>query len=112
MKKLEISDETYEKIKNQLENDEKIEINSYENFINHKIFVRTVSHYLVGRVVKIVGKLMFLENAAWIADTGRFMNFINSGEPKEVEPVGSWFVNMDSVVDGCIWKHDLPSVQK
>jgi hypothetical protein len=55
---------------------------------------------------------VFLENASWIADSGRFMQAIKEGKLSEVEPVGDWFFNYDTMVDGGIWKHDLPKEQK
>ena len=112
MKTLEISEETYQKIKNQLAEDEQIEINSYEDFVGQKVFLRTVTYHIVGKVTKMVGNLMFLKDASWVADSGRFMQAIRDGSLKEVEPVGDWFVNVGSLVDGGIWKHKLPKEQK
>ena len=108
---IEISEETFEKIKDQIGEDD-FEINSYEDFIGKKIFVRTVTYHLVGEVTKIVGKLIFLKKASWIADSGRFMQFVLDGTIKEHEFVGDWFFNLDTVVDGCEWKHKLPRGQK
>lgn len=81
--------------------------------IGDKIFVRTVTHYLTGRVKKIVGKFLVLSDAAWIADTGRFMEFIEKGNINEVEPVTcDVIVNTDTIVDAYAWMHDLPRRQK
>ena len=112
MKTINISDETFEKIKEQLSDEEQIEINSYEDFIGKKIFVRTVTYHMVGKVIKVNDGLIFLENASWIADSGRFMDFIKEGQLNEVEPVGDWFINKSVIVDGCIWKHALPTKQQ
>jgi len=111
-KTLEVSDETYEKIKDQLSVDEKMEINSYEDFIGKKIFVRTVTYHFVGKVEKIVGNLLFMSNASWVADSGRFMQAIKEGKLDEVEPIGDMFLNINSFVDGTEWKHELPTEQK
>ena len=111
-KTLEVSDETYEKIKDQLSVDEKMEINSYEDFIGKKIFVRTVTYHFVGKVEKIGGNLLFMSNASWIADSGRFMQAIKEGKLDEVEPIGDMFLNINSFVDGTEWKHELPTKQK
>ena len=86
--------------------------NMYDDFVGEKIFVRTVTQYLVGKVTKTVGNMVFLSDASWIADTGRFSDAIKTGTFNEQEPVGDWFFNMDCVVDGGIWKHDLPTEQK
>ena len=112
MKTLEISEETYEKIKNQLGEDEKLEINDYADLIGKNWFIRTVTYHCTGHAVKFVGKFLQLEDAAWVADSGRFMDFIKKGEVNEVEPVGSMFVNIDSIVDFFPWKHKLLTEQK
>ena len=112
MKTIKVSEETYDKIKDQLLDAEAKEIETFEDFIGQKVFLRTVTYHLVGRAVKIVNNLLFLESASWVADSGRFMQAIKNGDLKEVEPVGEWFVNLDSLVDGCIWKHELPTRQK
>lgn len=112
MKTLNISDETYERIKDQLTQEEQVEINSFQDFVGKKIFVRTVTYHLLGRVKKIVGNLILLDEASWIADSGRFMDFIKEGKTNEVEPVGEVYVNISSIVDLYIWKNSLPKEQK
>lgn len=109
--KIEISEELYEKLKEELTEDQIKEINPYSDLIGQKVFIRTVTYHLVGRITKIVGDLVFLEEASWVADSGRFMNAIKDGQLKEVEPVGDWFFNISSVVDGGVWKHVLPNKQ-
>ena len=111
-KTINVSEETYEKIKDQLLAAEAKEINSLEDLVGQKIFVRTVTYHLVGRIEKMVGKMVFMKDASWVADSGRFMQAIKNGTLKEVEPVGDWFFNIESLVDGCLWKHDLPKEQK
>ncbi len=111
MKTLNISDETYEKIKDQIDSEEKIDISSYEDMVGKKWYIRTVTYHQVGKVIKVIGNFVQLENASWIADSGRFMNTIKNGSLDEVEPVGSSFINLNSVVDMFPWKHDLPTEQ-
>ncbi len=111
-KTLEISDETYEKIKDQLLAEEQKEINTYEDLVGSKFFFRTVTYHLVGEVKKMVGRFALLKNASWVADSGRFMNAIKDGTLDEVEPVGDAFINLDTVVDMFPWKHKLPTDQK
>lgn len=110
-KTIEISDETWDKIKDQVGQDFK-EISSYEDLVGEKLFFRTVTYHLVGEVKKIVGRFAYLKNASWVADSGRFMGTIKDGTLSEVEPVGDAFVNLDSVVDFFPWKHKLPTEQK
>jgi hypothetical protein len=109
---IEISDETYEKIRKQLGEDSFKEINSLQDMIGEKFFFRTVTYHLTGRVKKIIGSIIELENAAWIADSGRFMQAIKEGTLNEVEPVGRAYINVNSLTDFFPWKHPLPEKQK
>ena len=110
-KTIEISDESYERIKSQLLEDEKIDISNYDEMVGHSFFFRTVTYHMVGKITKRIGKFFQLEQASWIADSGRFMDFIKSGEAKEVEPVGTCFVNLEAVTDMFPFKHKLPTEQ-
>ena len=112
MKHIEISDETYEKIKDQLTQEESVEIDHYNDLVGKKWFLRTVTYHWVGKAVKQVGDFVQLENASWIADSGRWMQAIRDGKLSEVEPTGMVFVNIKSVVDFVPWKHELPKEQK
>ena len=98
-KTLEISDETYELIKNQLNADELVDISTLDDLVGQKLYIRTVTYHMTGKVVKRMGAFIQLEDAAWIADSGRFMNAIKEGTLDEVEPVGIMWVNLSSVVD-------------
>lgn len=81
--------------------------------VGEKYFIRTVTYHLTGQVKAIVGNFLVLTDAAWIADSGRFMAAIESGTLDEVEPVTcEVFVNTDSICDAFAWRHDLPRVQK
>ncbi len=112
MKTIEVSDETYEKIKDQLAEEEKLDISCLEDLVGKKWFFRTVTYHMVGMVTKVMGKILVLENASWVADSGRFMNAIKQGTLDEVEPVGPAFVNLDTVTDFFPWNFDLPRDQK
>ena len=112
MRTIEISEETYEKVKEQLEEEDwLIEINSYDDLIGKQFFFRTVTYHLIGKVVKRMGSFLQLETASWVADSGRFMSAIKEGTLNEVEPVGQAFLNLASVTDFFPWKHDLPTKQ-
>jgi len=83
--------------------------------VGEKYFIRTVTHYLTGKLVEISDKDVVLTDAAWIADTGRFSNAMSGGEFSEVEPYPDGqlvLVNRDSVIDATIWTKDLPRKQK
>jgi hypothetical protein len=84
-----------------------------------KVFIRTVTNFLVGQVVgtQNVGDNTFivLGGASWIADTRRFSDFLKDGitENVEVEPVtGICAVNVGSIVDVFEWNHELPTKQQ
>jgi len=111
-KTLVISDETFEKIKEQLAETEKFDVNELKDFVGKKLFIRTVTYHLAGKVKKIVGNFLVLEDAAWIADSGRFMSAIKDGVLNEVEPVEEAIVNLNSIVDMFPWNHKLPRTQK
>jgi len=111
MPTIEVSDETYEKIKNQL-GEEFTDVEGLDDLIGKKFFFRTVTYHMTGEVVRRIGNILQLKKAAWIADSGRFEQAIKEGKLDEVEPVGEAFINLDSMVDFFPWKHKLPEKQK
>jgi hypothetical protein len=81
--------------------------------VGEKVFIRTVTHHLTGRVSAICGNFIVLDTAAWIADDGRFMECIEQGKINEVEPVSCPVrVNTSSIIDVYEWRHELPTKQK
>ena len=112
MKSVDISDETFEKIKNQLQEEDVQEVNTYDDLIGGKYYFRTVTYHMVGRVTKRVGSFLCLQQSSWVADSGRFTQAIKEGSLNEVEPVGISYVNIDSVTDFFPWNHSLPTKQK
>ena len=112
MPTLEVSQETYEKIKDQLKVEEKVDLKSLEDMVGKKFFFRTVTYHTVGRVVRMIGHIAVLEDASWVADSGRFTQAIKNGTLSEVEPVGECYLNTQTIVDFFPWKHDLPKEQK
>lgn len=65
--------------------------------------IRTVTMIDTGRVVGATSHEIILEEAAWIADTGRFADALLSAEFGEVEPFpdGRVLVGRGSVIDAC-----------
>lgn len=112
MKTIEISEDTYEKIKDQLLGSEKINLASFGDMIGQNFYFRTVTFHLVGKVKKILGNFVELEESSWVADSGRFQQALSEGSLDEVELCGQGFVNMEAVTDFYPWKHDLPDKQK
>lgn len=78
-----------------------------------KYFIRTATYFHLGRLKELCGKWIILEDASWIADTGRFYDFLKDGKCNEYEsfqdPV---FIPIDSIIDVTPWKHDLFKGQK
>ena len=113
MKTLQISDETYELIKDQLKEDENFDINTLQDFVGKAFFFRTVTYHIVGKVVKVLPMgILQLEKASWVADSGRFSQAIKEGTLNEIEPIGDWFISLHSCTDFGLWKHSLDLKQK
>lgn len=80
-----------------------------------KYFIRTVTNFHTGELVREEADCLILTKAAWIADTGRFADFLKTGKANEVEPFP---VDMEvavpkmAIVDACAWPHELPKDQK
>jgi hypothetical protein len=76
-------------------------------------FIRTVTHFLVGKLIAIDQYELVLADAAWIADTGRYANAIKSGEFNEIEPYANDVaVGRGSIIDATKYPFKLPLVQK
>ena len=76
---------------------------------------RTVTHYWVGKIVSIYENEVVLENASWVADTGRFSECLSSGFPENAEyetAIGKTIVHRAAIVDASEWKHELPKTSK
>lgn len=82
--------------------------------IGTKVFIRTVTMAHTGMISAVTDKFLVLEDACWIADTGRFFDFLKSGKLNECEPFpsGKVLVGLGGIIDCCEWKHDLPREQK
>lgn len=81
--------------------------------VGKNYLIRTVTHYYTGRLVTVFRQELVLEDAAWIADTGRFSTAIKSGNLNEVEPMqGPIVIGRGAIIDASIWSHKLPNEQK
>lgn len=81
--------------------------------IGKAYLIRTVTMHYTGRVVAVTDSDVLLEDAAWIADTGRFADSLESGELSEIEPYpGRVAVCRGAIVDFSEWPHKLPRTQK
>jgi len=83
--------------------------------VGKNVFIRTITHYHVGRIAHLSKLGILLENASWIADSGRWHDVLKGGFPEkaEIEPFPDpVFVSLGAVVDVTVWKHPLPNKQQ
>ena len=69
--------------------------------VGKNYLIRTVTMIDTGRLVAVTAQELVLEDAAWIADTGRFSQAVAAAEFGEVEPfpAGRVIVGRGSVID-------------
>ena len=69
--------------------------------IGEVYLIRTVTMIDVGRVVAVFPTEVVLEDACWVADTGRFAQAVATGEYGETEPFpdGEVIVGRGSIID-------------
>jgi len=81
--------------------------------IGKNYFIRTVTMNNTGRLVEVGEHELVLEDAAWIADSGRFSDVLKNSKFSEVEPFPSKrvIVGRGAVVDACQIEQ-LPLTQK
>ncbi len=83
-----------------------------EKLKGKNVFVRTVTHHYTGRLAAVEDGFLQLDEAAWIADDGRFADALAEGKLAEVEPYpGTCYVALGAIVDVSEWLHDLPREQ-
>lgn len=82
---------------------------AYDRYIGQAVFVRGVTYHYTGRLVEVRERELVLEDAAWIANSGRFSEALETGSLKEVEPYPDEVtVNREAVMDISPWDQDLP----
>ena len=81
--------------------------------IGANYLIRTVTMIDTGRLVAVTEHELVLEDAAWIADTGRFSDALLSCDFNEVEPfpAGRVIVGRGSVIDA-VEINKLPRAKK
>jgi hypothetical protein len=80
--------------------------------LNTAYLIRTVTYHILGRVKEIRGDFLVLQEASWVADSGRFGKAISEGQLSEVEFVGAAIVNVNAITDAYPWSHKLPDETK
>ena len=79
--------------------------------IGETYLIRTVTMHYAGRVIQITDSDIVLQDAAWIADTGRYSEALRNGQLSEVEPYPDGdpvIVSRAVIVDLARWNHPLP----
>jgi hypothetical protein len=80
---------------------------------NDGVFIRTITFHYVGRVVRLTRSWVELEDASWVAESGRFGAALLNGTLEEVERIpGRVSVARGCIVDVTEWSHALPVVTR
>jgi hypothetical protein len=81
--------------------------------IGANYLIRTVTMIDTGRLVMVTDHELVLEDAAWIAESGRFADALQSAEFNEVEPFpeGQVIVGRGAIIDA-VKIPKLPRIQK
>lgn len=81
--------------------------------VGKNYFIRTVTHHLTGKLIAVHEQELVLEQAAWIADDGRFADALKKCEFNEVEPfpAGPVIVGRGSIIDA-VEIEKIPTSQK
>ena len=82
--------------------------------VGEAVFIRAVPMHYTGRLVRVTAGELVLEDAAWVADSGRFHQALMNGTLKEVEPYpdGEVVVPRGALIDVSRWLHELPRSPK
>jgi hypothetical protein len=69
--------------------------------------IRSVTMINVGKLIEVTNDELVLENACWIADTGRWNEFLKNGTYSESEPFpdGKVIMGKHAVIDAVLWLH-------
>ena len=86
---------------------------SHSFAVGRSYLIRTVTMMYTGRIEAITESDLWLKDAAWIADSGRYHTALSEGTLNEVEPYPDYvIVTRQSIVDSAPWRHELPRTQK
>ena len=78
--------------------------------VGKSYFIRTVTMHVLGKLEKVTDKELLLSTASWVADSGRFNNFLVTGVVDALEPfVNDVIVGRGAIIDATIWDHNLPT---
>lgn len=81
--------------------------------VGNAVLIRAVTMFYTGRIVEITKDEIVLDDAAWIADTGRFSDALVTGVLNEIEPfVEPVAIGRGAIVDVTHWTKALPREKK
>ena len=87
--------------------------NSTSLAVGETVYIRAVTFHYVGRITAITDTDIKLQNASWIADSGRWSEALKTGKLSEIEPFPDTVCVMrGAIVDVSPWNFDLPSKVK
>jgi hypothetical protein len=90
-----------------------MEANTAPYEVGKNYLIRTVTHTYTGKLIWVGDKELVLENPAWIADSGRWMQAVQNGTLDEVEPMNEkTIVGRGAIIDASVISWDLPKTQK
>lgn len=79
--------------------------------VGQAVLIRTVTYHYTGRIKSVTASDIVLQDAAWIADTGRFSVALEEGfdNNAEIEPYpNGCTISRAAIVDVSPWPHALP----
>ncbi len=76
--------------------------------VGGSVFLRTVTHYYIGKIKEVDGTGVFLEPATWVAHQGQMFDCLSKGTTQESEPFPAGvFVFWQACVDVAVWAHKI-----
>ena len=77
--------------------------------IGKAYYIRTVTFHHIGRLIAVTDTDFLLDDASWVADSGRFAQALKTGSLEDVEPFpGRAIVGRGGLIDAAEWVHPLP----
>lgn len=84
--------------------------------VGKNYIVKTVTHYYLGRLSFVGSKELVLEGASWVADTGRYNEFVKGSLENsniEIEPIlQPTIIGRGAIVEVTLWNAALPKEVK
>ena len=89
-------------------------ISELERKLGENISIRTVTMLYTGRLVAEDAHILYLDQATWVADSGRYKDFVEKGIISECEPYPADLIvriNKATIVDDHDFNAPLPRKQ-